>query len=61
MDEFTITLTREERDILIIQIGARIMTFEDLMCQAAQERKTDRVMEVSEMIKNLKNIQNKLY
>lgn len=61
MEEFTITLTREERDILIIQIGARITVFEDLMCEAAQERKTDRVMEVSEMIKNLKNIQEKLY
>lgn len=61
MGELTITLTKEERDILIIQIGARITFFEDLMCEAAQERKTDRVMEISEMIRSLKSIQYKLY
>ena len=61
MDEFTITLSKEERDILIIQIGARVTFFEDLMCEAAKDRKTERVLEISEMIKNLQNVQNKLY
>lgn len=60
MNEHSITLSSKEIDILLVQLGARITCFEDLMCKAAESRKTDRVIEISEIIKCMKDIQNKL-
>lgn len=59
--EKAVLLTGEERRLLAIQIGARINFFEDLMYQAADKKDTNRMLELSTMIKDLKTIQEKLY
>lgn len=60
MNKQSITLTQKERDIIIIQLGARITKFEELMFEAAKIKDTNRVIEITENIKTLKDIQKKL-
>lgn len=60
MRDCNVELSKDERDLIYNQLSARYMDFEEMMKTAMERKNTDRVIEIVDVLKQLKVIMGKM-
>jgi hypothetical protein len=60
MRKETITLTKEEANLVYIQLSVRYRDLEGMMNEAAKKNNTDKVLNIAKVLESLQTIMTKL-